>query len=128
VHHVDAGKFADSGVAVSVYSSRDSMLAALRELLSGASKIAMKYSPENALPRVSRWDAGTIELVRSLGPEVVSSADLMQYATHQWSPEQLADHRETADKSSSAHETPRSIIWRTPTTMALRPWAGRPTR
>ena len=98
VHHVDAGKFADSGVAVSVYSSRDSMLAALRELLSGASKIAMEYSPENTLPRVSRVDAGTIELVRSLGPEVVSSADLMQYATHQWSPEQLADHRETADK------------------------------
>ena len=98
VHHVDASKFADSGVAVSVYSSRDSMLAALRELLSGASKIAMEYSPENTLPRVSRVDAGTIELVRSLGPEVVSSADLMQYATHQWSPQQLADHRETADK------------------------------
>ena len=98
VHHVDAGKFTDSGVAVSVYSSRDSMLTALRELLSGASKIAMEYSPENTLPRVSRVDAGTIELVRSLGPEVVSSADLMQYATHQWSPEQLADHRETADK------------------------------
>ena len=98
VHHVDAGKFTDSGVAVSVYSSRDSMLTALRELLSGASKIAMEYSPENTLPRVSRVDAGTIELVRSLGPEVVSSADLMQYATQQWSPEQLADHRETADK------------------------------
>ena len=98
VHHVDASKFADSGVAVSVYSSRDSMLAALRELLSGASKIAMEYSPENTLPRVSRVDAGTIELARSLGPEGVSSADLMQYATHQWSPQQLADHRETADK------------------------------
>ena len=93
MHHVDAGKFTDSGVAVSVYSSRDSMLTALRELLSGTSKIAMEYSPENTLPRVSRVDAGTIELVRSLGPEVVSSADLMQYATQQWSPEQLADHR-----------------------------------
>ena len=97
VHHVDAGKFADSGVTVAVYISRDSMLAALQALLSGVSKIAMEYSPENTLPRVSRVDAGTIELVRSLGPEVVSSADLMQYATHQWSPEQLADHRETAD-------------------------------
>ena len=57
----------------------------------------MEYSPENTLPRVSRVDAGTIELVRSLGPEVVPSADLMQYATQQWSPEQLADHSETAD-------------------------------
>jgi Xaa-Pro aminopeptidase len=98
VHHVDAGKFADSGVQVTVYSSRDSMLTALRKLISGVSKVAMEYSPENALPRVSRVDAGTVELVRSLGPEVVSSADLMQYATHQWTPEQLADHRVTADK------------------------------
>ena len=98
VHHVDAGKFAESGVAVTVYSSRDSMLTALRTLLSGVSVVAMEYSPENALPRVSRVDAGTVELVRSLGPQVVSSADLMQYATHQWTPEQLADHRATADK------------------------------
>ena len=98
VHHVDAGKFAESGVAVTVYSSRDSMLTALADLLSGASRVAMEYSPENALPRVSRVDAGTVELVRSMGPQVVSSADLMQYATHQWTPEQLADHRATADK------------------------------
>ena len=98
VHHVDAGKFADSGVALTVYSSRDSMLAALGGLLSGVGRVAMEYSPENALPRVSRVDAGTVELVRSLGHQVVSSADLMQYATHQWTPEQLADHRETADK------------------------------
>ena len=98
VHHVDAGKFADSGVKLTVYSSRDSMLTALRGLLSGVSRVAMEYSPENTLPRVSRVDAGTVELVRSIGPEVISSADLMQYATHQWTPEQLADHRATADK------------------------------
>ncbi len=77
VHHVDAGKFAESGVAVTIYSSRDSMLASLSGLLSGVSRVAMEYSPENALPRVSRVDAGTVELVRSIGPEVVSSADLM---------------------------------------------------
>ncbi|MCH7737258.1 MAG: M24 family metallopeptidase [Chloroflexi bacterium] len=98
VHHVDAGKFAESGVKLTVYSSRDSMLTALRGLLSGVSRVAMEYSPENTLPRVSRVDAGTVELVRSIGPEVISSADLMQYATHQWTPEQLADHRATADK------------------------------
>ena len=98
VHHVDAGKFAESRVNLAVYSSRDSMLQALRELVSGVSRVAMEYSPENNLPRVSRVDAGTVELVRSMGPEVVSSADLMQYATHQWTPEQLADHRAAADK------------------------------
>ena len=57
----------------------------------------MEYSPENVLPRVSRVDAGTIELVRSLGVEIVSSADLMQAATHRWSSAQLEDHRTTAE-------------------------------
>ena len=98
VHHVDAGKFAQSGVETVVYRNRESMLELLRGLLSGCSQVAMEYSPQNELPRVSRVDAGTIELVRSLGVEVVSSADLMQAATHQWSPQQLADHQQTADK------------------------------
>ncbi len=97
-HHVDAGKFADSGVDCIVYNNRDTLVSSLRGLISGTGRLAMEYSPMNALPRVSRVDAGTVELVRSLGVEVVSSADLMQAATHQWTPEQLADHRETAGK------------------------------
>lgn len=98
IHHVDAGKFAEAGVETVVYSSRDSMLESLRSLLSGVQRVAMEYSPQNELPRVSRVDAGTVELVRSLGVEVVSSADLMQAATHRWTPKQLEDHRSTADK------------------------------
>lgn len=98
VHHVDAGKFAESGVECLVYNNRDTMVSALGELLSGADQLAMEYSPLNELPRVSRVDAGTVELVRSLGVEVVSSADLMQAATHRWTPEQYADHHTTALK------------------------------
>ena len=96
-HHVDAGKFLDSGVESVVYSSRATLESALQETLSGASAVAMEYSPRNSLPRVSRVDAGTVELVRSMGTDVVSSADLMQYATQRWSPEQLAGHRRAAD-------------------------------
>ncbi len=96
-HHVDAGKFADSGVNTTVYSSRATLESALRDTLAAASTVAMEYSPRNGLPRVSRVDAGTVELVRSMGPDVVSSADLMQYATQRWSPEQLAGHRRAAD-------------------------------
>ena len=96
-HHVDAGKFLDSGVESVVYSSRATLESALQETLSGASAVAMEYSPRNSLPRVSRVDAGTVELVRSMGTDVVSSADLMQYATQRWSPEQLAGHRWAAD-------------------------------
>ena len=58
----------------------------------------MEYSAHNVLPRVSRVDAGTVELVRSLGPEVVSSADLMQYVTQRWTPQQLAGHQRAAAK------------------------------
>ena len=98
VHHVDAGKFTDSGVDCVVYSNRDTMVSALSSLVSGIGRLAMEYSPLNELPRVSRVDAGTVELVRSLGVEVVSSADLMQAATHRWTPEQYADHHATALK------------------------------
>ena len=56
----------------------------------------MEYSPRNGLPRVSRVDAGTVELVQSMGPVVVSSADLMQYATQRWDAAQLAGHQRAA--------------------------------
>ena len=95
-HHVDAGKFADAGIDTVVYSSRTTLESALQDTLAGCSQVAMEYSPRNGLPRVSRVDAGTVELVRSMGPEVVSSADLMQYATQRWSPEQLAGHQRAA--------------------------------
>ncbi len=101
-HHVDAGKFADAGetedVQTVVYSSRATLEHALQAALDGCSRVAMEYSPRNGLPRVSRVDAGTVELVRSMGTEVVSSADLMQYATQRWSPEQLAGHERAAEK------------------------------
>ena len=104
-HHVDAGKFAQAGVELQVYRSRESLLPLLRGLVAGGGpgragggRVAMEYSPLNELPRVSRVDAGTVELVRSLGAEVVSSADLMQAAIHRWTPEQLADHQQTAGK------------------------------
>ncbi len=98
VHYVDAGKFTDSGFDLIVYRNRTAMVDALTRTLSGVSSVAMEYSPQNALPRVSRVDAGTVELVRSLGVEVVSSADLMQYATQRWSTEQLEGHRRCAAK------------------------------
>ena len=97
-HHVDAGKFAKSGVDCIVYSNRETLVSALRELISSSGRLAMEYSPMNELPRVSRVDAGTVELVRSMGVDVVSSADLMQAATHRWTPEQYADHHATALK------------------------------
>jgi Xaa-Pro aminopeptidase len=64
----------------------------------GARRVAMQYSPQNAIPYISRVDAGTIELVRSFGVEPETSADLVQRFEAVWTPAQLATHREAADK------------------------------
>jgi Xaa-Pro aminopeptidase len=50
----------------------------LKSIVGGKQKVAMQYSPMNNIPYVSVADAGTVELIRSFGPEVVSSAGLVQ--------------------------------------------------
>jgi hypothetical protein len=49
-----------------------------------ASRVAMQYSPDAAIPYLSRVDAGTIELIRSFGIEVISSANLVQQFESAW--------------------------------------------
>src|SRR6266702_6777419 len=66
----------------------------LQSILLAGTRIAMEYSPMNAIPYVSRVDAGTLELVRSFGAEVVSSADIAQRFGAQLSDEQVETHRE----------------------------------
>lgn len=61
-------------------------------------RIAMQYSPNNDIPYISRVDAGTIEMVRSLGVKIETSADLVQQFEAVWTPEQLAMHMEAAAK------------------------------
>lgn len=64
----------------------------LSELLGHAETIAMQYSPKNSVPYVSRVDAGTIELVRSFGKNVVSSGNLVQAFEARWTQAQLHTH------------------------------------
>jgi len=79
-----------------VYRSERDMKAALASVLKGLQRIAMDYSPNCAIPYVSRVDGGTIELVRSLGAEVVSAADLIQLFEATLTPAQLEGHRRAA--------------------------------
>jgi Xaa-Pro aminopeptidase len=80
-----------------VYAGRHELDAGLDELLSGLSRVAMEYSPMCALPYVSRIDAGTAEMVRARGVEIVSSGDLVQRFEAAWTPAQLASHRAAAE-------------------------------
>ena len=92
VSYVDQGRFARLGVPTTLFVSREEMVRRLSEMLRGARRIAMEYSPMGELPRVSRVDAGTLEMVRGLGVEVVSSGDTLQYATQRWSDPELQSH------------------------------------
>jgi Xaa-Pro dipeptidase len=98
LHFIDANRLADLGWDTTVYYSRFDLERELRALLGTSQRVALEYSPFGAIPVVSRVDAGTVEWVRSFGVEVVSSADLIQYAAARWTPEQLASHRSAAAK------------------------------
>jgi Xaa-Pro aminopeptidase len=80
-----------------VYLPWGKLEAAVRETLAGRKRIAMQYSPGNAIPYLSRVDAGTIELVRSAGAEVVSSADLTQQFEATLSEAAYKSHAEAAE-------------------------------
>lgn len=77
---------------------------ALRRLLDGARTVAMQYSPHCAVPYVAHVDAGTVELIRSLGTEVVSSAELIQTFEAKWSPAQLELHLEAGRRVDRIRE------------------------
>ena len=79
-----------------VYRSERQMVEGLARMLQHRRRIAMNYSPQCAIPYVSRVDGGTIELVRSLGVEVVTAADLIQTFEATLTAAQLAGHREAA--------------------------------
>jgi Xaa-Pro aminopeptidase len=78
------------------YASWTELHAQLARMLEGRQRIAMQYSPQNTIPYVSRVDAGTVELVRGFGVEVVTSADLVQTFEATWTPEQWDAHQYAA--------------------------------
>jgi Xaa-Pro aminopeptidase len=80
------------------------------KLVAGAGRIAMEYVPRNANPYVSRVDAGTVELVRSFGVEVLASGDLVQLFEACWSDEQWAMHLEAARHTCSAFDVAFKFI------------------
>jgi Xaa-Pro aminopeptidase len=80
-----------------VYGQRRLLESGLAEILKGVKRVAMEYSAECAIPYVSRVDAGTIELVRRLGAEVVSSGDLIQEFEAVWDAAAIETHRAASD-------------------------------
>lgn len=82
--------------AKQVYAERHELAAGLRTLVAGVHRLAMEFSPDCEIPYLSRVDAGTIDAIRRLRVEVVSSGDLVQRFEAVWDDRALALHRDAS--------------------------------
>jgi Xaa-Pro dipeptidase len=92
VHRIEQGRLDTLPGSKGLYSSWQELAAGLKAMLQGARRIAMQYSPDNAIMYVSMADAGTIEFLRSLGKQIESSADLVSQFEAVLSEAQIASH------------------------------------
>ena len=96
VHSVEKGKLDSLPGSLQVYLAWEQLHVLLKRMLGPKKILAMQYSPKNNIPAVSLVDAGTVELVRSFGHKVVSSADLVQLFEAVIDEEGYASHCEAA--------------------------------
>jgi Xaa-Pro dipeptidase len=98
VHRIESGKLDAVPGAKHEYSSWQELERELESMLTGTTKIAMQYSPRNAIMYVSMVDAGTVELLRAMGKDIVSSADLVSQFEAVLTEEQIATHFEAQQR------------------------------
>jgi Xaa-Pro dipeptidase len=92
VHKIETESLAALPGDTLFYAGQEELRKNLGKLVGRAKNVAMQYSPRNAIPYVAMVDAGTVELVRSTGVKVLSSADLVQKYEACWSQAQLESH------------------------------------
>jgi Xaa-Pro aminopeptidase len=97
VHAIESDTLAHLPGTTDRYAGRDQLERGLTELLDGMRRVAMEYSPLCAIPYIARVDAGTIELVRQRGVEVVSSGDLVQRFSAVWGTDEIATHQRASE-------------------------------
>ena len=98
VHAIERNALAHLPGASNRYAGRDQLEAGLKKLVAGVQRVAMEYSPKCAIPYIARVDAGTIELIRGCGVDVVSSGDLVQRFATVWDAAAISSHRIASDK------------------------------
>jgi Xaa-Pro dipeptidase len=105
VHKIEAGHLDSLPGSKRTYSGWQELFEQLKGMLTDYRDIAMQYSPNNLVFTVSLVDAGTIELVRGMGKNVVSAADLIAQFEATWTAEQIQTHfaaRDAVDNITSA--------------------------
>ncbi|HZS55936.1 MAG TPA: M24 family metallopeptidase [Bryobacteraceae bacterium] len=96
VHRIESGTLDGLPGSKQSYSSWPDQQRKVGDLLQGARRIAMQYSPDCAIPYISLVDGGTLELVKKTGVEVLSSANLIQEFEARWTEEQFQSHLNAA--------------------------------
>lgn len=96
VNNIEKDRFVHLPGRKLTYSAYKTLESNLKEILNRRKKIAMEYSARGRLPYIGLVDSGTVELVRSFGVEVVSSADIVAHFQARMLPEQVESHRKAA--------------------------------
>jgi Xaa-Pro dipeptidase len=105
VHKIEAGHLDSLPGSKRVYSGWQELFEQIKLFLADYKTIAMQYSPNNLVFTVSLVDAGTMDLVRGLGKNVVSAADLIAQFEATWTDEQIQTHfaaRDAVDSITTA--------------------------
>jgi len=112
VHRIEENRLASLPGTTLTYVRWDELHRKLTEMLMGCHKIAMQYSPNNDLFNIAYVDAGTVELVRSTGALVVSSANLIQQFLSRVTQEGAKLHREAGQKVQSIKDAAFEFIFK----------------
>jgi Xaa-Pro aminopeptidase len=110
VHSIETGALDHLPGEKKIYLRWQELEDGVQSLVSGRAKLAMEYSPKNANPYISRVDAGTVELVRSFGAEVVPSGDLVSRFESVWDHDQWIMHEKAARICREAYDVAFGLI------------------
>lgn len=108
VHRIESGVLDHLPGDRKIYLKWEELEAGIGELVERMERVAMEYSPRNAIPYVSKVDGGTVDLVRGAGAEVVTSGDLIQFFEATLTDGQWRSHVEVEKLTTAAFD----ICWR----------------
>ena len=103
VHRIESSVLDHLPGEKTIYLRWQELEAAIQQAVDGHKNVAMEYSPRNGNPYISRVDAGTVELVRSFGCDVVSSGDLITLFESTLTDAQLQSHLEASEVTNAAY-------------------------
>jgi Xaa-Pro dipeptidase len=101
VHKIESGHLDSLPGKKRTYAARQELFDGLKQMLASHRDLAMQYSPNNSVFTISLVDAGTVDLIRGLGKNVVSSGDLIAQFEATWSEDQIKTHFDARDSIDS---------------------------